>query len=138
MNHFSEQDRLSPPGQTYMSPPTNMATRGKSKKHKITNTNFQKPVCKSFTENAMWCNNIISQRSSSNTNSFHFACNRNTSSNFGKSNSYVLIWSFNSLQKLTTNSLEVLELICVMAGITAGNCRESIFEISSKLQLRIL
>ena len=124
MNHFSEQDRLSPPGQTYMSPPTNMATRGKSKKHKITNTNFQKPVCKSFTENTMWCKG-------------GFTTVLLVSSN-GKSNSYVLIWSFNSLQKLTTNSLEVLELICVMAGITAGNCRESIFEISSKLQLRIL
>ena len=58
---------------------------------------------------------------------------------FYKSNSYVLIWSFNSLQKLTTNSLEVLELICVMAGITAGSC--TIFEHFVKiynLQLHVL
>ena len=34
----------------------------------------------------------------------------------------VLILSLNSLAKLTMNSLEVLELICVTAGITASKC----------------
>ena len=103
---ISPQDRVSP-SQTYMSPPTNMASRRKKEK--------KEKKCWNFT-----LDHYEKQKKESEKNCWKKVA---VIPYFVDSISrVVLILSLNSLAKLTMNSLEVLELICVTAGITASKC----------------
>ena len=103
---ISPQDRVSP-SQTYMSPPTNMASRREKEK--------KEKKCWNFT-----LDHYEKQKKESEKNCWKKVA---VITYFVDSISrVVLILSLNSLAKLTMNSLEVLELICVTAGITASKC----------------